>query len=60
MLNLNDAINKAKNESKLVVKVVYFNKSYEYYVHPAMPDKNEYIPDNYDGNVLLVADYSIN
>lgn len=57
MLNLNDAINKAKDESKLVVKVVYFNNSHEYYVHSNMPDKNEYIPDGYNGDVLLIANY---
>ena len=58
MLNLNDAINKAKNESKLLIKVIYFNNSYEYYVHSSMPDKNEYIPDGYNGNIKLIANFN--
>jgi hypothetical protein len=60
MVSLNDAISKAKSLSQLVIKVSYFNGSIEYYVLPSIPDKNEYIPDGYDGDVLLVADFSIN
>lgn len=60
MVSLSQAVSKAEANSQLVVKVIYFNKSVEYYVHDSIPDKNEYIPDGYGGHVLVVADYSIN
>ena len=60
MVSLSQAVAKAEAYGQLVVKVIYFNNSVEYYVHDFMPDKNEYIPDGYKGHVLLVADYSLN
>lgn len=59
MVSVYEAIQKAQKEHKIVVKVIYFNKSVEYYLHDVMPDKNEYIPDGYSGHVRMVADYSI-
>lgn len=59
MVSVYEAIAKAQKLNKLVVKVIYFNKSVEYYLHDVMPDKNEYIPDGYSGHVRMIADYSI-
>lgn len=58
MVSLSQAVMKAEALGKLVVKVIYFNNSVEYYLHDKMPDKNEYIPDGYKGHVLLVGDFS--
>lgn len=58
MLSLSQAIIKAKELNQLVIKVVYFNNSFEYYVQSSMPNKNKYIPDGYYGKVLLVKDFS--
>jgi len=58
MVSLSQAVMKAEALGQLVVKVVYFNNSVEYYVHQSMPDKNEYIPDGYQGKIVLVEDFS--
>lgn len=59
MVSVYEAMKKAQEMHKLVVKVIYFNKSVEYYLHDFMPDKNEYIPNGYSGHVLLLADFSV-
>ncbi len=59
MISMLQAVKKAKKSNKVVVKVIYFNKTYEFYVCDNIPDKNEYIPDGYKGDVVILKNYSM-
>lgn len=60
MISVMQAVKLAKKEHKVLVKVIYFNKSFEFYVCDKVPDKNEYIPDGYCGDVVVLKNYAIN